>query len=135
MQSCSTSTSPLLVPTHSVGEVEPLLSKHNLFIVKSNQIPSPDLRALLNFAKSRWTTRQHNDFKSRCNLWTPTYECGGEVEAAHQTAVLRDDPALRKTGVRNLVLRDQGSGLRELETLLLVRASSVASSGEQRYSH
>ena len=31
MQSCSTSTSPLLVPTHSVGEVEPLLSKHNLF--------------------------------------------------------------------------------------------------------
>ena len=56
------------------------------------------------------------------------------MEAAHQTAVLRDDPALRKTGVRNLVLRDQGSGLRELETLLLVRASSVASSGEQRYS-
>ena len=78
-------------------------------------------------------TSHHHDFKLRCTCgYLPTYECGGEVEAPHQTAVLRDDPALGKTGVRNLVLRDQGSCLRELEALLLVRASSVASSVEQR---
>ena len=55
------------------------------------------------------------------------YEGAGEMERSYQAAVLSDDSPLRKTGIRDVVLRDdERLSVAVMQPLLLVNSSCVA---------